>query len=365
MSQTNRRRMKRRVARSAKRGQAPGSAVYTGQVVETPIDVKVIDFDEEGVRRFETLDGEVQGLAAGADTVTWVDFHGLHDVDQVNALATAFDLHPLWVEDLLNPACRPKSEVIDDKILVIVKMAKVVHEVGSGEIPEIDTEHVGLVSGPGFVLSFQERLGDVWDPVRTRIETGTRIRKMGASYLLHALLDGVVDEYFVVLEQLEHAIDELEERTLSSRNVDLPPALYTLRGEITGFRAVVWPAREAIGQLVRGDWDGISAVDTPFYRDLYDHLVQAMDITDASRERLVSVVELQLAITSHQMNLVMRLLTVVSTIFIPLTFIAGIYGMNFVWMPELQTWWAYPLVWAVMLTTGAGLLLGFRRRGWL
>ncbi len=360
---TNSRRARKRHHRASKRGQAPGTVIYIGEANSEPVAVHVLDYDLDGVRPFEELDEEVCQRAQALDSVTWINLDGIHQVDHVKAIAKTFDLHALWVEDLVNTSCRPRSEVIDDKVLVIAKMATV--RKGPTGSPEVETEHVGLVCGPGWVLTFQERPGDVWDSVRQRIDHGSRIRKMSAAYLLHGLLDAIVDEYFVVLENLELEVDRVEEASLNASTGDLPPRVFAIRSEITAIRSVVWPVREAVGQLVRGDYDGIDSAIQPFYRDLYDHLVQTMDITDASRERLVGVVELHLAVTSHQMNVVMRVLTVVSTVFIPLTFIAGVYGMNFAYMPELQVRGGYFVALGVMLAIGLSLLWMFRRRGWI
>lgn len=360
---TSSRRARRRHERALKTGQAPGTAVYTGRVRDTPVAVKVIDFDADGVRTFDNLCEDACRRAHMTTSVTWVDADGIHDAERVKAVTEPFGVHPLWIEDLLNPTCRPKSEVLGDQLLFVVKMVQLIP--GPDATLEMEIEQVGLVCGPGWVLTFQETPGDVWDPVRARIGTGARLRKLGETYLLHALLDAVVDEYFVVLEHFEKEVDRVEDSSLLNTVADLPPRLYALRRELASFRAVIWPVREAVGQLLRGDFESISPEEVPFYRDLYDHCVQSMDIADAIRDRLLGVVELQLAIVNNQTNVVMRWLTVVSTVFIPLTFVVGVYGMNFEVMPELQWRYGYLGVWLVMIAVAVGLLAHFRRRGWL
>lgn len=362
MSSTSRR-SRRRHERASKTGQAPGTPIYVGQERDTPVEVKVLDFDTNQVRAWDNLCAEACARARATDSVTWIDADGIHDAEKVKAVCEPLGIHALWVEDLLNPTCRPKSEVLDDQLLFVVKMVQLV--TGPGTQVEMEIEQVGVVCGPGWVLTFQETPGDVWDAVRARIGSGARIRRLGATYLMHALLDAIVDEYFVVLEHFEHEVDAVEDSAFLNTAGDLPPRLYALRRELASFRAVIWPVREAVGQLLRGDFEAITPEEIPFYRDLYDHCVQTMDIADAIRDRLVGVVELQLAIVNNQTNVVMRWLTVVSTVFIPLTFVVGVYGMNFDVMPELRWRYGYLGVWLVMIAITVGLLAHFRRRGWL
>jgi magnesium transporter len=361
MASTSRRRRNRSQIRQAKEGLPPGTPIYAGEPRDFPVTVQVIDYDaEHHVERIETNVADLCTYRDRPTSVTWINLDGIHDAAAVAAIGETFGLHSLWIEDILNPTSRPKVEILEDRVLLIARM---VEEMADGNL---EYEQVSLVLGPGFVLTFQERPGDVWDALRKRIATlGGRVRRMGADYLLHALLDATVDHYFVVLERLESQVDVLETRAIESPETSLPVQFQALKSELQSLRSVVWPTREAISTLVRGETAIIAPATMPFYRDLYDHVVQVMDIVDATRDRLVWVVELHLALTSQRMNEIMKVLTLVSTVFIPLSFIAGVFGMNFDVMPELHEEWGYPAVLTLMATIGFGLLLWFRAQKWL
>ena len=351
-------RERRRKARQMKRGQAPGTATYAGPARDAAIAVRVTHYDAERVQYFDSFDADVVAHAQSPSSVTWIDVDGIHDAEIVQAITGPFEVHALWVEELLNPGSRPKAEALGARLLTIVRMVRVVDR-------ELEVEQVGLVCGPDWVLSFQERPGDVWDAVRARIASGARIRRMGSAYLLHALLDAVVDEYFSAIELLDTRVDALETLAIRDAPPDLAQQVYALRGEIVAFRHSTRPFREAVSQFTRREAELIDDATLPFYADLYDHVLQVMELTENARERLAGVLELHLALTSHHLNIVMRVLTVVSTVFIPLTFIVGVYGMNFAYMPELQWRGAYFAVLALMAAIGVGLVAMFKRLGWL
>ena len=352
----SRKRRRPHQGRAAKRGLAPGAAVYTGPLRDTLGSLEVLHYDADEVLQADALDAAEMQRVLDQQRVTWVDVVGLHDVERMRAVSEAFQLHPLWVEDLLNTGVRPKLEEHDGQLLVLVRMVRIVEGV-------VDYETVGLVAGPGWVLSFQERSGDVWDPIRARIQGNARIRRMGEAYLLHALLDALVDEYFLVVEHLDGLVDGLEDGAMQEGlQRGLPRRVHRVRGEVSAFRAATWPLREAIAQLGRSEF--VDARTQPFVRDLYDHVREVAEEIDATRERLTGVLELHVAVTSHQLNVVMRVLTVVSTVFIPLTFVVGVYGMNFEHMPELAWRWGYPAVWLVMIGMGIAQGMWCWRRGW-
>jgi magnesium transporter len=284
-------------------------------------------------------------------------------VSLVTEICEAFGVHPLAVEDVLNTASRPKLDVYDNQQLVLaVDMVFL-----DGDPGEVSTEHVTLIAGPGFVLSFQEgRAGDMFDPVRTRIRGGTgRIRSLGCDYLLHALVDAIVDGYFVVLDKLEDRIDQIESTAFVDRSPELPAKVYAMKSELGVVRRAVFPLREAVSRMLRGETPLVSRQVEPYLRDLADHVMQSLDMIESGRDRLTNVLEVYLAAATHRMNDVMKVLTVVSTIFIPLSWIAGVYGMNFDVMPELHWAFGYPLAVGSMLAVAAGMLLYFWRRGWL
>jgi magnesium transporter len=357
-------RARRRRSRAAalKQGLPPGTPVYAGEELpDVAVAVRVMDYSAAEVQESDALRTDELKPHRDSPTVTWINLDGIHQVEQVQAVCRTFGVHALWVEDILNPSSRPKTEVMDDKILVITRMARAARDPSAG----LSTEQVAMVLGPSWVLTFQEQAGDVWDALRQRIRSGGgRIRRMRADYLLHALLDAVVDHYFISLEALEGRVDTLEDGALDGLPVDLR-RVHEQRRELAAFREVVWPTREAIAALLKRDSEAIGQDILPYYRDLYDHVVQVMDILETSRERLVGVFELHLAVNGHQLNQIMRVLTVVSTVFIPLTFIAGVYGMNFKHMPELEWAWAYPAVWALMVATALGMAHWFRTRQWM
>lgn len=358
---SNASRSRRRRARSAadRAGKPPGTPIYHGEERSEPVHVHVLDYGPQHLEQREAFDALELRRYADPKSVSWINIDGIHQVEQVQAVCRAFDIHPLWVEDIVNSDTRPKAEYLGDRVFVVARMAEV--DTGS-----LDTEQVSIIAGPGWVLTFQEHDGDVWQPLRARIEAGTgRVRTMRADYLLHALLDAIVDHYFVAIEEVEVRVDGMEAAALDpDTTVDLKE-VFKIKNELTSFRRAAWPMREAVSSLLRDEEGPVTSEVVPFFRDLYDHVVQVMDILETSRERVVGVYELHLAVTSHRLNDIMKILTIVSTIFIPMTFVAGVYGMNFDNMPELHWDWGYPLSWLLMLGSGVGGALWMYSRKWV
>ncbi len=365
------RRRGKAAARSVqKKGLPPGSAVYVGDPREWEVRVKVFEY---GPERCDERNGIPEDLQAAKDPgfVSWLDVIGIHDVGIVTTIAKELDVHHLAVEDILNPSTRPKYEAHEGVRFVVARMLRpaVEGEVTldpTGLVPRYISEQLAVLVGNGWVVSFQEEPGDVFESVRVRIRTaGGRIRTMGPDYLLHALLDAVCDAYFEVLLGLEDASDKLMERAVDIPSDELVAQAQRLRTDLSRVRRAASSLREAVGRLV-ADTDGlVSDKAAPYFRDLQDHLAQTLDLADVARDRTQSAIELSLAVASNRMNEVMRVLTVVASIFIPLTFLAGIYGMNFAHMPELAWRWAYPTLLALMVTVAAGMVAYFRRQGWL
>lgn len=358
-----RRRSRPQRAHADKRGLPPGAPVYTGDVVDVPLKAHILDFDPLEVReRTDAPFTEVQVFRDRA-SITWIDLHGLHDAAAIAAICEHFGLHPLAVEDVLSPQTRPKVDDYGETLFLTAKMTDLEPD---APVSRVRYEHVALVLGPGWVLSFQERPGDPFEPVRKRIRGGGgRVRAMGADYLLHVLLDAIVDNYFVVLVAIEERVEHLEDHVFEGRAVHPARSVHELRGELLTMRRAVAPLRLAIAALLRESPARISPEVRLYVRDVLDHLDLVLDRIDDARERLTSVLEVHLATTGLKTNEVMRGLTVVATVFIPLTFIAGIYGMNFEWMPELKWWWAYPATLGGMASLSGGMLLWMWRRGWL
>jgi magnesium transporter len=354
---------KRRAKVKNKVGLPPGSAVYVGEPREGGVHVRAFAYDAKGmVEHTHPTPAEGRALV-GPGRVVWLDCDGVHDVSLVSEIAEQFGIHPLAVEDVLNTRTRPKVDVFEGNIaLLSMDMVSTV-----GPECELVLEHVSLLLGPGFVISFQEgRAGDLFDPVRNRIRTGSgRVRAMGPDYLLHALTDQVVDGYFAVVERLEDRIDKLEAEALHQQQTDFPQRVYALKSDLGTVRRAVLPLREAVGRLMKGEVHMVSRTVDPYLRDLYDHVMQVLDIVDNDRERLSGVLELHLAVQAHSMNDVMKFLTIVSTVFIPLSWVAGVYGMNFDVIPELHWTLGYPFALGLMLTMAVGMVGWYRYRGWL
>ncbi len=367
-----------------KRGLPPGTPVYTGDEPTSASTLTVTHYDEKGCRE-SVQDTAIACFPLASTGVTWLDVVGLHDLTTIQVIAEHLHIHPLAVEDALNVSTLPKVEDFGELVFVVASMVDVAPDreaeeerpgeprepraaSGSlgGEGIDIRREQLSIVMGRGFVLTLQERPGDVFDALRRRIRAGTgRIRKRAADYLLHAILDSIVDAYFVVLQRVEGTVLTLEDDAIRGEVDDLPRRLHALRVELHSLRRAIAPLQTAAADLVRSDSALFDKRTVPFFRDLQDHVRQALDILGTANDRLRGVMELQLAQASHRTNEVMSLLTLVATVFIPLTFVAGIYGMNFVWMPELEWPWGYPAVLLAMLVMAAGMGLWFRRRRWL
>ncbi len=343
-------------------GLPPGSAVYTGERSGTPVAVNRFVYDHGFVREEGEITPSRAAESRGGGRVLWVDVDGLHDVEMVSAVCEAFGLHALVGEDVLNPSSRPKLEDYGDYLFMVLKIIQPPE--GDGTAPRV--EQISLVLGSDFVITFQELPGDVFDPVRERIRAGTgRVRRSGADYLAYALVDSIVDVYFLVLEHFAGCVEALEDEVLHRSAADQAERIYRLRREIQRFRKDVAPLRDVVGTLHRTGDELIRAETQPYIGDLHDHLIRVTESVDSYREAAAWALDLHLAMASHRMNDVMRVLTVVSTVFMPLTFIVGVYGMNFEYMPELQWRSGYFDVMLLMLALSLAMIYGFRRRGWL
>ncbi|MFT4977614.1 MAG: magnesium transporter [Myxococcota bacterium] len=340
----------------------PGSPVYAGSERDTPIKVEVMDYSADTLREETITAAGALKPFQGSDSVTWINLDGIHDVAEVQAICRQLAVHPLWLEDILNPLSRTKAESLDGMQFVRLKMLH------PSEPGALHAEQVSIVLAPqGIVVTFQERPGDAWQPLRARIRSSQgRIRQLGADYLFHALIDAVVDQYLVAAEALDSRIDQLEDDAMAHTDRSLQP-IYALKAELTAMRPLIRPLREVVQKLLRSheEHDLIRPETRPYFDDLHDHTLQLIDIIESGRERIVGIFELRLALDARRLNDIMRVLTVISSVFIPITFIAGVYGMNFPNMPELTWAWAYPAVWLLMLAVAAGMLTWFRTRRWL
>ncbi len=350
-------RLFKKMARKA--GLPPGTLVQIADAKEEEVKITVIDYDELRFDEAVVEDAAVCLELKDKPTVTWVNVDGVHRVDVLEDIGRCFGLHPLVLEDIANTDQRPKTEDFGDYLFVVFKMLG--YEGG-----EVATEQVSLILGPNYVLSFQEREGDVFDAVRERIRNSKgHVRRMGADYLAYALVDAVVDNYFVILEQIGERIGVLEEMVAEDPKPETLQNIHDLKREMIILRKSVWPLREVVNALGRGDTPLVRKTTRIFLKDVYDHTIQVIDAVETYRDLLSGMLDLYLSTVSNRMNEVMKVLTVIATIFIPLTFIAGIYGMNFQFMPELSWHWSYPVVWLVMAAVATTMLIFFKRRKWL
>lgn len=347
--------------RSKKQGLSPGSLVHVGdKKVEFPR-ITVLDYDGENFLEKEARKVEECFAFRDTATVTWINVDGVSDPKVIEAIGAHFGLHPLILEDIMTTSQRPKLEDLGDMIYLVVRMLE--YDEAKGEI---GTDQLSLVVGKNFVLSFQEITGDMFDTVRERIRKGKgRIRKMGPDYLAYALLDAVVDHYFVVLEKLGERIETLEEDLLLDPRRETLHQIHGLKREMIYLRKSVWPLREVVAGLERVESPLIQASTNIFLRDVYDHTIQVIDNVETFRDMLSGMLDMYLSSLSNRMNEVMKVLTIISTIFIPLTFIVGVYGMNFEHMPELKWGHGYYLIWGIMLALGLTMVFFFKKKKWL
>jgi magnesium transporter len=346
--------------KAKKIGLPPGSLIHVGeQKVDRPgfsffdYDPDQIDFDMDA-----SLEQCLQ--LKNTSTVSWVNQNGIHDIDLMESIGQGFGINALALEDILDTGQRAKFENCGDYNLIILKMLSF-----SEELNQVVTEQVSFVQFDTYLLSFQERPGDVFEGVRGRLKRGNgRIRLRGTDYLLYALVDSLVDSYFHVLEKIHLKLALLEEELIDNPTQETNYRLHHFRRELNNLRGSMWPLRDVISAM-RGDDNTMLQEETEvFMRDLYDHTLQVLDSIDAYRDDVVAMLELYLSSVSQRMNEVMQVLTIMASLFIPLTFIAGVYGMNFENMPELKLSWGYPVVWLVMLACTVGMLAYFKRKKW-
>lgn len=342
-------------------GARPGSIVHVGRrkVENSALSVLHVR-DGHLTEQVDTTVADCFDLISGEGT-TWVDLHGLHDVDRLDRIGERLGIHPLVREDIANTGQRAKVEEYAGYLYIVVRQLQ--YDASTGQV---DDEQVSIILTPQYVFTFQERPGDVFEPVRERLRQGRgTIRERGPDYLAYALIDSVVDHYFQVLEAVGDTVDELEQAVLEQEDPNIVRRIYALKREMLLVRRAVWPLREVMSQLTRVENSLIEDDTRVFLRDVHDHAVQVIDTAESLRDVLSSTMDLHLSMVSNRMNEVMKVLTIMSTIFIPLGFMAGLYGMNFAWMPELQWQWGYPTLLGTMALAVVGMLIFFRRRGWL
>ena len=356
-----RQRRKRRAPRRTV-GEVPGS--YHVDPEAPPPVVRVMAYGPDACDEREVTDLESLRETLGKAPVTWVNVDGLGDAKTIARIGEMFDIHPLALEDTVHVHQRAKVEQYGRQLFIVTRM------VALGE--RLETEQLSIFLGEGFVLTFQERPGDCLDPVRERIRNGTgRIRKAGADYLAYAILDAVIDNYFPLLEEYGERLEALEEQVIARPDAQTVGRIHAAKRDMLTLRRAVWPQREAVNVLLREEQDLSTDATRVYLRDCYDHVIQIIDVLDTHREICSGLLDAYQSSVGNRMNEIMKVLTIIATIFIPLTFIAGIYGMNFdpekspFNMPELKWYWGYPGAIGAMLLVGILMVIYFRRKRWL
>jgi magnesium transporter len=342
-------------------GSSPGTVVYVGEARAEPVTISYIRYDSNGSDARRVVTALDVAPPTNGNGIAWYTIDGVHDAEILRTIGERFGLHGLVLEDIANTTQRPKIEEFDQHIFVAMKMITF-----DESAKELVSEHVSLIFGDGYVLSFLENEGDVFEPVRQRITSAKgRIRKMKSDYLAYALMDAIVDNYFTVLEDLGDQIDEVEDEVVEAPSIQTLRTVHRLKRELIFLRRSVWPMREVVNSLLRDESDLVRDETRIYLRDLYDHTIHVIDTVETLRDIVAGMLDVYLSSVSNKLNQVMKVLTVMSSIFIPLTFVAGVYGMNFKYMPELEWSYGYPAIMLSMFLVAVALLVMFRRKEWL
>ena len=354
--------MGRLVRRSVKKpGTPPGTLVHTGEKKVERVRISFIDYDASGIVEKEVPTVEECLDFKDSASVSWVNMDGLHEVEHIRKLGDHFGWHPLMLEDIVSVGQRAKLEEYDDHVFLVLPMLG-----WREDTQQVEVEQLSLVLGERYVFTFQERVGDVFEGVRERIRNGRgRIRSRGADYLTYALADAVVDHYFQVLERIGDVVELLESEVLAEPRHETMLRLHSLKRELLSVRRAVWPIRETLSSLVRSDDVVFTEETLVFMRDVHDHAAQVAETVEVLRDVVSSAMDLYLSNVGFRTNEVMKVLTIMASIFIPLTFFAGLYGMNFEYMPELHMRFAYPTLLVAMAGIAAGMVVYFRKKGWM
>lgn len=341
-------------------GLFPGTPVYVGEERTSPVAIRVLEFSEDSFR--EKVLQSVQECETYRDRrkVFWLNLDGVHNIDIIKKIGKCFDLHPLLQEDIANTQHRPNVEDFGSYIFLAMKVLTL-----DPQKRNVHSDHVSFILGRNYVLSFQERPGDIFEPIKERLaDDKGGIRAFGPDYLVYALIDIIVDQYFLLLENYNEQMEILENAIIRNPGPEALQKIHKLKREMISVRRAIWPLREIIASLEKFE-SAVIAKKTQFYfRDIYDHVIHILDSLSAYRDTLSGLTDIYLSSVSNRMNAIMKVLTVIATIFIPLTFITGIYGMNFEHMPELESQWGYPAVLFFMFLIGIGMLVYFKKKRW-
>lgn len=346
---------------SKKIGLSPGSLIYVGEKKDQPVKISIINYDEKGVD--EISDAAVDDVInfTPAKSIVWINVCGIHDITVIEQIGKAFDLHPLLLEDIVNTNHRPKLDDYENYLFVILKMPQAE---STGE--ELQIEHVCIVLSRNIIISFQETEKNVFDPVKERIKKGKgRIQKAGTDYLAYTLMDMVIDQYYGILEKIGEEIETFEEEVLVHPDQSVLSRIHNCKHRNLFLRKSIWPLREMINTMLRQESALINDSVMVYLQDVYDHVIQIIDTVETYRDLLSGIMDIYMSGVSNKMNEIMKVLTIIATLFIPLTFLAGIYGMNFKYMPELEWQFSYPVFWIMVILVFSAMLGWFRHKKWL
>jgi len=351
-----------RIRQSEAAGMIPGSIVHIGQKKVDQATMELFDYSAEDVKWYQTLDlEECVSKLNDKQTVTWLNVNGIHDISLLQGIGNQFNLHSLTLEDIANTSQRPKIEMHDNYMFFTLKMLEF-----DREQKEVVSEQVSFVLSDSVLISFQEKEGDVFTSVRERImEAKGRVRTKNSDYLLYALVDVIIDHYFFIIEAIGDQLEYLEEGVLDDPSPETLEEIQRLKKELRDIRKAVFPLREGINSILRGESRYINQNIFKYYRDLYDHTISVIETVETHKEQLSSVKDLYLSSLSNKMNNIMKVLTIMASIFIPLTFVSGIYGMNFANIPELNWEHGYLYFWGLIITLTILMILLFKKQKWL
>jgi magnesium transporter len=345
---------------SKKAGLPPGSLVTLGNGKEAKETVSLIDFTETQVTEKHNISPAECKDHIAASTITWIQVTGVSDPKIIETLGSEFKLHPLILEDIISCGQRSKIDSYKEHLFIVMQL------LSYGESNKLQEVQVSIVLAKNLVISFAEKQDDIFHAIKERIhKSNSRIRKMGADYLVYAILDVIVDNYFVILEKIDDQLEQLEEELIREPGPQALLKIQQAKRNITLLRKSVWPTREVINQFQHIESPLVTQSIRIYLKDVYDHAIQAIDTIEGFRDIASGMLEIYISHINLRMNEVMKMLTVVATLFVPLTFIASIYGMNFDYMPELHHEWGYPIVLCVMLVIALFMLLHFRRKKWI
>jgi len=345
---------------SKKIGLPPGTVIHVGERKVDKVRIRIIDYTESELNEREVENIEEVFRYKDTSSTTWINIDGLHQPEIIEKIGAHFNIHSLVLEDIVNTGQRPKFEEYDDYLFFVFKMYHF-----DEKTLEIKSEQVSLIIGEHYLISFQETIGDMFDPIRERLKKWKgRIRKMSTDYLAYAIIDTIVDSYYLIIESIGGKIESLEEELLTSLRQEQIQTIKLLKREILFFRRSVAPLKESLNIIIREECSLLSEPTRIFFKDVYDHLSAIIDSIDLYRDMLTGMLEIFLSSVSNKMNEVMKVLTLVASIFIPLTFIAGIYGMNFEFIPELGWRWGYLMVWTLFIVIGITFAVYFKRKNW-